>query len=187
MRSGHPKLDHPKERYGTAVHCHDRLHGEYLPLADGRGLLKKMIADRGLSDRISVDSTGVSDEEHGHPIDPRAARVLRARGYDVPIHHARQITSEEAAHTDLLLPMTADHLYMLDWYLPKSRRDHARLYRSFDPALPAPRTRYDSSLDLVDPWYGGPHEFNVAIDQIEHVAPYIIEWIEKKLDRRDQK
>lgn len=150
-------------------------------------ILKKMIADRGLANRISVDSSGVSDEEHGHPIDPRAARVLRARGYDVPVHHAHQITAQEAAHTDLLLPMTADHLRMLDWFLPPSRRDHARLYRSFDPALHKPRTRYDDSLDLVDPWYGGPHEFNVAIDQIEHVAPYIIDWIVGQLKKEDKK
>lgn len=148
-------------------------------------ILQKMIDERGLADRISVDSSGVSDEEDGHPIDPRAARVLRARGYKVPFHRARQITAQEAAHTDLLLPMTADHLRMLDWFLPASRRNHARLYRSFDPALHAPRTRYDSSLDLVDPWYGGPREFNIAIDQIEHVAPYILDWIEKQIGARD--
>ena len=33
----------------------------------------------------------------------------------------------------------------------------------------------------IDPWYGGQHEFEVAIDQIEEVAPYIVDWVAQQL------
>ena len=55
------------------------------------------------------------------------------------------------------------------------------MYRSFDPNLPKPAAGREDSIDLVDPWYGGPREFEVAIDQIEEVAPYIVDWAEQQL------
>lgn len=39
----------------------------------------------------------------------------------------------------------------------------------------------EDSIDLVDPWYGGPHEFQVAIGQIQEVAPYIVDWVERQI------
>ena len=134
-------------------------------------------------DQVFVDSTGVSDEEDGHPIDPRAKRILRERGYEIPSHRARQISPVEAETTDLLLPMTIDHLHELLWYVPRERQGHVRLYRSFDPALPPLTGPYDTSQDLVDPWPGGRADFVLAMDQIEHVAPYIVRWVEEQLGR----
>ncbi|MCI1901321.1 MAG: low molecular weight phosphotyrosine protein phosphatase [Bifidobacteriaceae bacterium] len=144
-------------------------------------ILSAAFAEAGLSSAVSLDSTGVSDEEFGHPIDPRAQKVLRERGYSVPRHSARQITPDEAAQTDLLLPMTAAHKRALMRFVPPSHAAAVRLYRSFDPALRVPSSPYDDSIDLVDPWYGGPQEFNVAIDQIEEVAPFIVDYVREQL------
>ena len=44
-------------------------------------ILRERFNERGLADRVRVMSSGVSDEEYGHPIDPRAVVVLRQRGY----------------------------------------------------------------------------------------------------------
>lgn len=98
---------------------------------------------------VVVDSAGVSDEEHGNPIDRRAARVLREAGYDVPDHRARQVHAEELGTWDLVLAMTRWHL---DSLLRLSRRAGVRvrgyagtgdgdgvdirMYRTLDPALP---------------------------------------------------
>jgi protein-tyrosine phosphatase len=144
--------------------------------------LEKYFRQAGIGpDDVFVDSTGVSDEEHGHPIDPRARRILRERGYEIPRHHARQISQVEAATTDLLLPMTIDHMRELMWYVPQNRLSHVRLYRSFDPALPPLANQYDTSQDLVDPWPGGRADFVLAMDQIEHVAPYIVQWVAQQI------
>ena len=145
-------------------------------------ILRHVVEERGLGDRVRVMSSGVSNEEHGNPIDYRAQKVLRERGYEVPRDHfAHRITRKEIEETDLFLPMTASHMRALLRQLPSGKRVEVHMYRSFDPNLAQPKPGHEDAIDLVDPWYGGPREFEVAIDQIEEVAPYIVDWIETQL------
>lgn len=145
-------------------------------------ILRAEFERRGLADRVRVMSSGVSDEEYGNPIDRRAVRVLKARGYELPARHfAHRIEPDEIAETDLFLPMTASHMRALRRQLPADKQAEVHMYRSFDPELEQPAPGREDEIDLVDPWYGGPHEFEVAIDQIEHTAPYIADWVERQL------
>lgn len=145
-------------------------------------ILRAEFERRGLADKVNVESSGVSDEEYGNPIDRRAVKVLKERSYELPAHHfAHRITRDEIERTDLFLPMTASHMRALLRQLPQAKRSEVRMYRSFDPNLPKPAAGREDSIDLVDPWYGGPREFEVAIDQIEEVAPYIVDWVEQQL------
>ncbi|OZG50228.1 low molecular weight protein-tyrosine-phosphatase [Bombiscardovia coagulans] len=146
-------------------------------------ILRKCFADRGIDEsQVRVESSGVSDEEFGNPIDRRAQKVLKERGYEVPQDHfAHRISREEAQGSDLLLPMTADHMRSLLRILPADKHSAVHLYRSFDPSLPKTQPGHESDIDLADPWYGGPEEFEVAIDQVEHTAPYIVDWVLQKL------
>ncbi|RSX52782.1 phosphotyrosine protein phosphatase [Bifidobacterium goeldii] len=147
-------------------------------------ILRAEFEARGIGeDRVRIMSSGVSDEEYGNPIDRRAVRVLRADGYEIPSHHfAHRITREEIEESDLFLPMTASHMRALLSLLPPAKRSEVHMYRSFDPTLPKPAPGQEDRIDLVDPWYGGSREFQIAIEQIEEVAPYIIDWVLKKLD-----
>ena len=82
----------------------------------GEIILRHFFNERGLGDQVNVESSGVSDEEWSHPIDPRAVRVLRERGYGDEIprdHFAHRISREEIDRTDLFLPMTASHMRAL--------------------------------------------------------------------------
>ena len=55
-------------------------------------VLRERFAQAGLADQVVVDSTGISDEEHGRPIDRRARAVLLAHGYDpADGHRARRV------------------------------------------------------------------------------------------------
>jgi Protein-tyrosine-phosphatase len=112
-------------------------------------VLAEQVGDAGLD--VSVDSAGISDEEHGNPIDPRAARVLREAGHRVPDHQARQVRADELGSWDLVLAMTRQHLAALERLVrragveeeadPAPGDHHAvdlRMYRSFDPALWGP-------------------------------------------------
>ena len=151
----------------------------------GEIILRHFFDERSLSDRVTVESSGVSDEEWGHPIDPRAVRVLRERGYgdEIPSDHfAHRISRDEIERTDLFLPMTASHMRALKRQLPEAKRAQVQMYRGFDPDLPKPKPGREDEIDLVDPWYGGQREFEVAIDQIERVAPYIVDWVADQLD-----
>ena len=73
------------------------------------------------------------------------------------------------------------HMRALKRQLPADKQAEVHMYRSFDPDLRQPAAGREDEIDLVDPWYGGTHEFEVAIDQIEHVAPYIADWVERQL------
>ena len=107
-------------------------------------VLRERLEQAGLDGLVEVDSTGVSDEEHGSPIDPRARATLVAHGYPVPAHRARRVTRDELAERDLVLAMTAGHVRAL-------RRiggdaPDVRMLRSFDPQAPtAPRTTCSTS------------------------------------------
>lgn len=83
-------------------------------------ILRTEFERRGLADKVNVESSGVSDEEYGNPIDRRAVKVLRERGYELPAHHfAHRITRDEIERTDLFLPMTASHMRALLRQLPQ--------------------------------------------------------------------
>ncbi|MBD3689359.1 low molecular weight phosphotyrosine protein phosphatase [Nanchangia anserum] len=118
---------------------------------------------------IVVDSAGVSDEEAGNRPDPRAQRVLREHGYEVPDHRARQVRAEDFADFDLILAMTDTHLARL-------QRLHRRagaaadvtiaLYRDWDP---------DGTGQVPDPWYGDYSDFIDTLECIERVTPRLLE------------
>ena len=129
-------------------------------------ILRAEFERRGLADKVNVESSGVSDEEYGNPIDRRAVKVLKERGYELPAHHfAHRITRDEIERTDLFLPMTASHMRALLRQLPQAKRSEVHMYRSFDPNLRSrPRDVRTASTWWI-PWYGGPREFEVAIDK----------------------
>ena len=94
-------------------------------------ILRAEFERRGLADKVNVESSGVSDEEYGNPIDRRAVKVLKERGYELPAHHfAHRITRDEIERTDLFLPMTASHMRALLRQLPQAKRSEVHMYRS---------------------------------------------------------
>lgn len=145
-------------------------------------VLRKYVEEAGLSDSVQVKSSGVSSEEHGNPIDRRAQRALRLRGYALPAHHfAHRISRSEIEETDLFLPMTSSHKQSLLRQIPSNLAGEVHMYRSFDPAVPQVSEADEFKIDLADPWYGGPEDFEVALDQIENAAPYIVDWVKKQI------
>lgn len=156
-------------------------------------VLRDRFEAAGLGGQVVVDSTGVSDEEHGHGIDPRARAALEERGYAVDdLHRARRVGRDDVARRDLVLAMTAQHARALR-RLVDGRPDAAgvdvgeriRMYRSFDPD--APRVgpgEPESALDIADPWYGGPRDFEVSLDEIEAAADAIVDHVRAELEVR---
>lgn len=147
-----------------------------------------VLADRfaraGLDGAVVVDSTGISDEEHGNPIDRRAARVLAAHGYPVPAHRARRISASDLAVSDLVLAMTGWHARSVR-ALARGRADLAdrvRMYRSFDPDAPEGTPEYE--LDVDDPWYGDQAAFEATLAEIEAAADGVVQHVMAELAAR---
>ncbi|WP_274994771.1 low molecular weight protein-tyrosine-phosphatase [Promicromonospora iranensis] len=143
-------------------------------------VLRDRFEAAGLGDAVVVDSSGVSDEEHGNPVDPRARAVLAEHGYPLGDgHRARQVTTDDVGSHDLVLAMTTRHARGLRDLAGRVRGDATiRMYRSFDPAadgLP------ENELDIADPWYGGPHDFEVCLAQIEAAADGVVDFVRAEL------
>ena len=141
---------------------------------------------------VVVTSAGVSDEEHGNPIDRRARRLLAERGYGsgddaaaraaavaVSGHAAHRIGDAELAGADLVLAMTSAHRREL---LRRAERlgvdaDRIRMFRELDPAVAgderhwaAVGARTHHGLDVPDPWYGTMEDFVETLDVVERVC-----------------
>lgn len=147
-------------------------------------VLHDRFARAGLDGVVVVDSTGISDEEHGNPIDPRAQRVLRARGYDLPRHRARQVTAVDVADRDLVLAMTATHAHALRRLAGDDEAlvRRIRMYRSFDPGAPVGGPEH--LLDVDDPWYGDASGFEITMAEVEAAADGVVAYVREALGRR---
>ncbi|TDT31250.1 low molecular weight protein-tyrosine-phosphatase [Naumannella halotolerans] len=124
-------------------------------------------AEQGLD--LDISSAGVSREEIGNGIDPRAARTLREHGYEVRPHTAHQITAEEIADADLVIGMEQLHLDRMRQICGgELDTDKVKLLTDFDPeAIPG------SGVD--DPWYGGQDGFTDTLSAIESAMPGVLD------------
>lgn len=118
---------------------------------------------------LDISSAGVSREEIGNGIDPRAARTLREHGYEVRPHTAHQITAEEIADADLVIGMEQLHLDRMRQICGgELDTDKVKLLTDFDPeAIPG------SGVD--DPWYGGQDGFTDTLSAIESAMPGVLD------------
>lgn len=139
-------------------------------------LLDAELAKAGLQDRVSVISAGISDEEHGNPVDSRAVTVLSRNDLELPDHQAHRITDDELQDADLLLAMTAAHQAELRRRLGDDHAEKVRLMRSFG----AQNSDVDD-LDIADPWYGGAEDFDLAWEQIQAAVPHVVSEVSQRL------
>ena len=150
-------------------------------------VLRERFAAAGLADAVEVDSTGISDEEHGNPVDWRARSVLRRHGYPTGDgHRARQTRASDLAARDLVLPMTATHARALRRLAGEDAGvvDRIRMFRTFDPAAPAEPGQPEHVLDVDDPWYGPEEGFETTLAEIEAAADGIVAHVRAALADR---
>jgi protein-tyrosine phosphatase len=126
------------------------------------GVMRRLVAEAGLSGTIEVDSAGTGAWHVGSPPDSRATAVARARGVALE-GAARQVTSEDFDEFDLLLAMDRENLGNLRRLAPDDdSRGKVRLLREFDPASAG-----SADLDVPDPYYGAANGFDLVLDLIE--------------------
>lgn len=131
-------------------------------------VLRKVVADRGLGDRVIVESAGTGGWHAGGPMDERALRVLAEHGYDGADHSARQFTRDWFDRYDLVLAMDRDNQAFLRRMAPAGVE--VRLFRSFDPAAP-------DGAEVPDPYYGGDEGFVEVLALVEAAAEGVADHI----------
>jgi low molecular weight protein-tyrosine phosphatase len=126
------------------------------------GVFRKMVADAGLAHAIRVDSAGTHAYHVGEPPDTRSQAFARARGYDLSGIRARRIDTGDFGAFDLILAMDRDHHEILVRMAPPAARARVGLMLTY--------ARSAKTLDVPDPYYGGPEGFELVLDLIEEAA-----------------
>ena len=143
-------------------------------------MAEKMFADqlrrRGLAHAVRVTSAGTGNWHVGNCADERAARVLQAHGYPTD-HCAAQLDADHLA-ADLVVALGRNHARMLRQLGVDDRR--IRMLRSFDPRSGA------HALDVDDPYYGDPEDFEDVFAVIEASLPGLHAWVDERLAQNGQ-
>ncbi len=122
------------------------------PLAEG--VLRHLARERGVEDRIRIDSAGTGAWHVGNPPDPRSAETAARHGIRLE-GAARQVHPADAERFDLVLAMDRSNLRDLERLFAghPHARARVRLFRDYDPEAD------DGPADVPDPYYGGPDGF----------------------------
>jgi len=126
----------------------------------GEVVLSQKLADAGIE--AEVTSFGTGGWHVGDPMDPRAARVLTAAGYDASRHRAAQFSSRDVGRHDLVLAMDGGHFSDL---ADLGVGPELRMFRDFDPAGPG---------DVDDPYYGRESGFRRVLEICERAADELV-------------
>jgi protein-tyrosine phosphatase len=124
------------------------------------GVMRRLLDDSGLTDRVEVESAGTGGWHAGEPPDERATLAARKRGITLS-GAARQVTAADFRRYDLLIAMDRGNLRELLAVAPdEEAAEKVRLLREFDPAS-------TGDLDVPDPYYGGDRGFETVLDMVE--------------------
>jgi protein-tyrosine phosphatase len=125
------------------------------------GVMRGLLREQDLEDRVEVDSAGTGDWHVGSPPDARATAAARSRGITLA-GAARVIARSDFEDFDLILAADRRNLRQLRAVAPPDARSRIHLLREFDPASDgAP------DLDVPDPYYGGDEGFEHVLDLVE--------------------
>ena len=138
------------------------------------GVMRALLDEHGLADRVDVDSAGTGAWHLGESPDPRSVAAAAARGISLQ-HAARKVTTADFARFDLLLAMDGENAIELARLAPtRADRDKVRLLRSFDPSAP-------ERAEVPDPWYGGDHGFEHVLDVCTAACTGLLDHVREQL------
>lgn len=132
----------------------------------GEGLLKSLIVERQLTDKVLVDSAGTIGYHAGKPADSRMREAASRRGYDLT-SRSRQVTSDDLQSFDLVVAMDVDNFTDLK-ALPggTDAENIVMLSEYLDESWPR---------SVPDPYYGGEAGFEYVLDMIEAACPALLD------------
>ena len=125
--------------------------------------MQQLVEDRGLEDKVRIDSAGTIGYHEGNPADERMRKHAAKRGYDLR-SRSRKIVPEDLEQFDLVIAM--DRQNQADILSIDASATNVRMLSDFlDDSWPD---------DVPDPYYGGSAGFETVLDMIEAACPNIL-------------
>lgn len=141
------------------------------PLAEG--VMRQLLVERGLLDRIEVDSAGTGAWHAGEAPDPRSAEVARRHGVSLDGQRARQVEDDDFEDFDLLLAMDTQNESDLLARSPMEFADRIVRLRAYDP---------QGDGDVPDPYYGGPQGFELMYAMIHRSCEALLDSLQREVE-----
>jgi protein-tyrosine phosphatase len=135
------------------------------------GVMRHVVAEAGMEDRVVLDSAGTGSWHIGSAPDARASAAAAGRGVQLA-GEARQVSEQDFEDFDLVLAMDRANLRDLRALAPDGDEEKVRLLREFDPA-----SAHGSDLDVPDPYYGAAGGFEEVFDLVEAACRGLLEEI----------
>lgn len=127
----------------------------------------------GLLAHLHIDSCGTAGWHIGKRPDKRSEHVAAERGYDLSTLRARQFSDEDFRRFDYILTMDRDNLTQVVTRKPHHCDAHIGLFLDFISS--------SSTVEVPDPYYGGPKGFEQVLDLIESASDALLEKVRAKL------
>lgn len=108
-------------------------------------VMKKLVADAGLSQQYEIASAATSTDEVGNPVYPPARRKLAEHGISCAGKTARQMTRADYEYYDCIILMEQKNLRQMRAIIPEDTQHKFSLLMDYT----------DNPHDVADPWYTG--------------------------------
>lgn len=136
------------------------------PLAEG--VMRHLVRERGLDDRVEVASAGTGAWHVGEAPDPRSRAVAELNGVSLEGQAARKIRPADFRDFTRVVAMDRANLRDLKSLAPPGARAEVRLLRDFDP---------EGTGDVPDPYYGGEDGFVNVYAMVERSCRRLLDEI----------
>jgi protein-tyrosine phosphatase len=137
------------------------------------GVFRHLVAERGLVDRIDVDSAGTHAYHVGEPPDRRAQAAAAQRGVSLADIRARRFGVADFERFDFILAMDRDNLNLLSEQADASQRRKLHLFLDFSSG---------AESEVPDPYYGGATGFERVLDLVEDASRGLLETLMSRQD-----
>ena len=135
------------------------------------GVFTKIVAEKNLMSRFTIDSAGTHAYHVGNPPDYRAQEAALKRGVELQHLRARKVHSSDFEYFDYLLVMDDDNYAIVSNDCPREHREKVKYFLDFAPHL--------GIREVPDPYYGEKQGFERVLDMVEEASLGFLESLKK--------
>jgi len=135
------------------------------------GVFTKLVNDKELADKISIDSAGTGDYHIGKSPDLRAQEAALKRGINIDHLAARQVSPNDFEKFDYIVAMDKSNYANLQIVCPAEHKQKLHLFLQFAPEL--------ETEEVPDPYFGGKSGFEHVLNLVETASERLLTHIQQ--------
>ena len=135
-------------------------------------VMQHKVNERGLSNRIEVDSSGTHAYHVGEKSDARSRALATSKGIDMEYVRARKISILDYDEFDYILAMDDENLSLVQYYAPDNHQAKVSLFLHY-----ANQVGLAQETVVPDPYYGGDAGFEHVFELVDQGCNALIDHI----------